>query len=88
MNWIISHLKNNWEKKTYFLEKLDKALIKKHFHENQVKKFWACDELIYMFIEKKNESNDKAKCLNQKKQQNNENETQWILLEQNFVMII
>ena len=53
------------EKETYFLEKLDEALIKKHFHENQVKKFWAYNELMYVSIEKKDESNDEAECLNQ-----------------------
>ena len=57
-----------WEviekKETYFLEKLDETLIKKHFHENWVKKFWTHDELMYMFIEKKDESNNKVKCLN------------------------
>ena len=64
------------KKETYFLEKLDEALIKKHFHENQVKKFWAHNKLMYMFIEKKDENNNKAECLNQEKQQNNKNEAQ------------
>ena len=81
-----------WEviekKKTYFLEKLDKVLIKKHFHENQVKKFWAYDKLMYMFIKKENENNDETECLNQEKQQNNKNKAWWILLRQNFTMII
>ena len=57
-----------WEvikkKETYFLKKLDEILIKKHFHENWVKKFWIHDELMYVFIEKENKNNDKAKCLN------------------------
>ena len=81
-----------WEviekKEMYFLEKLDEALIKKHFHENQVKKFWTHDKLMYMFIEKEDENNNKAECLNQKEQQNNENEAWWISSEQNFAMII
>ena len=69
------------KKETYFLEKLDEALIKKHFHENWVKKFWIHDKLMYISIEKKNENNDKAKCLNQEKQQNNKNKIQWISSE-------
>ena len=69
------HIQDVIEKKeTYFLEKLDEMLIKKHFHENWVKKFWICDKLMYMFIEKKDENNNEAEYLNQKKQQNNENE--------------
>ena len=76
------------KKETYFLEKLDEALIKKHFHGNQVKKFWACDELMYVLIEKEDENNDEAECLNQEEQQNNENEAWWISLRQNFAMII
>ena len=41
-----------------------------------------------MFIEKEDENNDKTEYLNQKKQQNNENKAQWILLKQNFAIII
>ena len=81
-----------WEiiekKETYFLEKLDETLIKKHFHENQVKKFWTHDKLIYMSIQKEDESNDEAEYLNQEEQQNNKNEAQWISLKQNFTVII
>ena len=62
------------KKETYFLEKLDKMLIKKHFHENWVKKFWAHDKLMYVFIKKEDENNNEAECLNQEEQQNNENE--------------
>ena len=69
------------KKKTYFLEKLDEALIKKHFHENQVKKFWTHNKLMYVFIEKKNENNDEAECLNQEEQQNNKNKAWWISSE-------
>ena len=83
------HIQEVIEKKeTYFLEKLDEVLIKKHFHENQVKKFWACDKLMYVSIEKEDESNNKAECLNQEEQQNNKNEAQWIPPEQNFAVII
>ena len=69
------HIQEVIEKKeTYFLKKLDETFIKKHFHENQVKKFRIHDELMYVSIKKENENNDEAECLNQEKQQNNENE--------------
>ena len=89
-HWTESyHIQEVIEKKeTYFLEKLDRALIKKHFHENQVKKFWVSDKLMYMSIEKEDENNNKAECLNQEKQQNNKNEAWWISSKQNFAMII
>jgi len=76
------------EKGTYFLEELDGTPIKKHFHGNRVKKFWARDELMYVPIQEGDEGNDEAGCLNQEEQQDNENEARWIPPGQDFAVVI